>query len=168
MKLALDAAKYAGVSGLDPVVARKLTKLRTTMVLPAPTTPGAAQELSNLSIGIQSEYGKGHGTLDGKPISGSDIEAEMGNLAHSPAEFAEMWQSWHDNVGAQMKGDYARMLEIANQGAVELGFADVGALWRSTSSMPVTRLRSAVVSRRCTEHWSMMLTLGRDRTRSRT
>ncbi|WEK47275.1 MAG: M2 family metallopeptidase [Candidatus Andeanibacterium colombiense] len=136
VNLALDAAKYAEVPGLDPVVARKLTKLRTTMVLPAPTTPGAAQELSNLSIGIQSEYGKGHGTLDGKPISGSDIEAEMGNLSHTPAEFSEMWSSWHDQVGAPMKDDYVKMVGIANDGAKELGFPDVGALWRSNYDMP--------------------------------
>ena len=38
----------------------------------------------------------------------------MGNLKHTPAEFAEMWTSWHDNVGAPMKDDYARMVGIAN------------------------------------------------------
>ena len=55
----------------------------------------------------------------------------MGNLDHTPAEYAEMWKSWHDNVGAPMKNDYARMVEIANQGAKELGYSDVGAMWRS-------------------------------------
>ncbi|MFT4057731.1 MAG: M2 family metallopeptidase, partial [Novosphingobium sp.] len=79
--------------------------------------------------------GKGKGTLDGKPINGSDIEAEMGNLQHTPAEFAEMWTSWHDNVGKPMKADYAQMVGIANQGAKELGYADVGAMWRSGYDM---------------------------------
>jgi len=132
---ALEAAKLAAVPGLDPEVARKLTMLRTGIVLPAPTTPGAAVELSTIATDLQSQYGKGKGTLDGQPISGSDIEAEMGNLDHTPAEFAEMWASWHDNVGAPMKGDYARMVAIANEGAKELGFADVGALWRSNYDM---------------------------------
>jgi peptidyl-dipeptidase A len=35
-----------------------------------------------------------------------------------------------------MRADYARMVEIANQGAKELGYADVGALWRSKYDMP--------------------------------
>ncbi len=35
-----------------------------------------------------------------------------------------------------MKSDYVRMVEIANEGAQELGFADVGALWRSSYDMP--------------------------------
>lgn len=59
----------------------------------------------------------------------------MGNMAHTPAEFAEMWASWHDNVGAPMKDDYARLAAIANGGAKELGFADAGAMWRSNYDM---------------------------------
>ena len=135
VKYALEAAKYAKVEGLDPEVARKLDKLRTGIVLPAPTTEGAAAELATISTSLGSQYGKGKGTLNGQPISGSDIEAEMGNLEHGPEEFAEMWASWHDNVGAPMKGEYVRMVEIANQGARELGFADVGAMWRSNYDM---------------------------------
>ena len=34
------------------------------------------------------------------------------------------------------KADYTRLVEIANQGARELGFADTGALWRSGYDMP--------------------------------
>jgi peptidyl-dipeptidase A len=136
VKYALDAAKYAEVAGLDPVVRRKLDILRTGIVLPAPTTAGAADELNTISTELQSQYGKGRGTLRGQPINGSDIEAEMGNMTHTPAEFAEMWTSWHDNVGAPMRDDYAKMIGIANAGAEELGFADTGAMWRSNYDMP--------------------------------
>ncbi|MBD3728421.1 MAG: M2 family metallopeptidase [Sphingomonadales bacterium] len=135
VQYALEAAKYAKVAGLDYDTQRKLDILRNGIVLPAPTTEGAAAELSEIATRLNSEYGKGKGTLGGKPISGSDIEAEMGNLDHTPAEYAEMWASWHDNVGAPMKQDYARMVEIANQGAHELGFDDVGAMWRSGYDM---------------------------------
>ena len=135
VRYALDAAKFAEVPGLSPEVARKLTILRTGLVLPAPTTPGAASELATIATELQSQYGKGKGTLNGQPINGSDIEAEMGELGHTPAEYAEMWASWHDQVGAPMKDDYVRMVEIANQGAQELGFADTGAMWRSNYDM---------------------------------
>ena len=47
-----------------------------------------------------------------------------------------MWTSWHDNVGKPMKGDFVRMVGIANEGAKELGFSDVGAMWRSGYDMP--------------------------------
>lgn len=132
---AVEAAKFAKVPGLDPDVARKVGLLRQGITFPAPTRPGAAAELSEISTRLASQYGKGRGTLDGKPIGGSDIEAEMGKLGHTPAEYAEMWTSWHDNVGKPMKGDYARMVGIANQGAQELGYADVGAMWRAGYDM---------------------------------
>ena len=136
VKYAIEAAKYAQVEGLSYDTKRKLDILRNGIVLPAPTTPGAATELNNIATKLQSDYGKGKGTLNGKPINGSDIEAEMGNLKHTPKQFAEMWTSWHDNVGAPMKNDYAKMVGIANAGSKELGFADTGAMWRSGYDMP--------------------------------
>ena len=133
---ALEAARYAEVPGLDPVVARKLDILRNGIVLPAPTTDGAATELNEIATSLNSQYGKGKGTLNGQPINGSDIEAAMGNLDYTPEQYAEMWASWHTQVGAPMKDDYARMVQIANEGAKELGFSDVGAMWRSGYDMP--------------------------------
>ena len=136
VRLALEAAKFADVPGLPKETARKLNMLRGGIVLPAPTTQGAATELNEIATKLNSAYGKGMGTLDGKPINGSDIEAEMGKLTHTPAEYAEMWASWHDQVGAPMKDDYARMAAIANEGSRELGFKDTGAMWRSNYDMP--------------------------------
>ena len=136
VKYALEAAKFAQVPGLGYDTKRKLDILRNGIVLPAPTTPGAATELNNIATKLQSDYGKGKGTLGGKPINGSDIEAEMGNLKRTPRELSEMWTSWHDNVGAPMKNDYVKMVGIANAGSKELGFADTGAMWRSGYDMP--------------------------------
>jgi len=123
------------VAGLSPETGRKLTMLRTSLVMAAPTRAGAADELAAIGTKLQSAYGKGRGTLGGQPLSGSDIEEEMGK-PHSPAEYQEMWTSWHDHVGAPMKADYVRQVAIANEGAKELGFADTGAMWRSAYDMP--------------------------------
>ena len=137
-KLAVDyakgAARFNGVAGLDPDVRRKLDLMKNGVGLPAPTTPGAADELSTITTRMSSNYGKGHGTLDGKPINGSDIEAAMGTV-RDPAKLKEMWTSWNDNVGAPMRPDYTKMTAIANAGATELGFKDVGAMWRSGYDM---------------------------------
>lgn len=130
-----EAARYARIPGLDAVTIRKLDILRNGIGMPAPQRPGAAQELSEIATRLNSAYGRGRGTLNGQVINGSDIEAEMGNLARTPDELKEMWASWHDNVGAPMRSDYARMVTIANEGAKELGFADLGAMWRSGYDM---------------------------------
>ena len=135
VRYANEAAKYAQVQGLDADVARKLDILRNGIVMPAPVRDGAATELNEIATSLNSQYGKGKGMLDGQEISGSDIEAEMGNLERTPEEYAEMWTSWHDNVGAPMRDDYLRMTAIANEGAKELGFADLGAMWRSNYDM---------------------------------
>jgi peptidyl-dipeptidase A len=135
VRLAKGAAKFDGVKGLSFDVRRKLDFLKQSIVLPAPEKPGTADELNVIATRLQSQYGKGKGTLEGKPISGSDIEEAMGKV-RDPEKLAEMWTSWHDNVGAPMKKDYARLVGIANEGAKELGYADVGAMWRSGYDMP--------------------------------
>ena len=131
---AKGAARFNGVSGVSFDTRRKLDLLKNGVGLPAPTTPGAATELATLTTRMSSSYGKGKGTLDGKPINGSDIEAAMGT-SRDPAKLKEMWVSWNDNVGAPMRKDYTRMTAISNAGAKELGFGDVGAMWRSGYDM---------------------------------
>lgn len=135
VRYALEAAKFDGVKGLSYDTRRKLDILKNGLTLPAPTRPGAAQQLSDISTRMASSYGKGRGTKGGQPINGSDIEAAMGS-SRDPNELKEMWVSWHDNVGAPMRKDYAQMVGIANEGAKELGFSDVGAMWRSGYDMP--------------------------------
>lgn len=135
VRYAKGAARFDAVQGLSGDTARKLGMLKQSIVLPAPDTPGAAKELNDLATRLQSTYGKGRGTLRGQEINGSDIEAEMGTN-RNPAELKEMWASWHDNVGKPMKGDYVRLVEIANKGAVDLGYKDLGAMWRAGYDMP--------------------------------
>jgi peptidyl-dipeptidase A len=140
--LALAAAKYDKVVGLSAESKRKLVMLRSGITLPAPTTKGAADRLATLATGLGSSYGKGKGTLKGKEMSGSDIEAEMGTN-RNPEELKEMWVSWHDNVGAPMRKDYSEVVAIANQGAKELGYANTGDLWRSNYDMTPAEFAAA-------------------------
>ncbi|MBA2771258.1 MAG: M2 family metallopeptidase, partial [Sphingomonas sp.] len=134
IQYANQAAEFAKVPGLDFDTDRKLDILRTALVLPAPTTPGAAAELNEIATKLQSTYAKGRATLNGQTIAGDEAEEKMGTL-RDPEDLKEVWTSWHTNVGRPMRQDYTRMVEIANQGAKELGFADTGALWRSNYDM---------------------------------
>jgi peptidyl-dipeptidase A len=135
VRLANEAARYANVKGLSYDTKRKLDILRGGIVLPAPTSPGAAAELNEIATRLNSTYGKGRGTLNGQPISGSDIEEKMGTV-RDPKQLQEMWTSWHSNVGGPMRKDYQRLVQISNEGAKELGYKDVGAMWRSGYDMP--------------------------------
>ena len=50
-------------------------------------------------------------------------------------ELTEAWTGWH-STARPMRKDYVRFVELANEGARELGFADLGAMWRSNYDMP--------------------------------
>ena len=80
VEYAKEAARYAAIPGLDFDTARKLNILRGALVLAAPSTPGAAAELNNITTRLQSTYGKGRAMHNGKVITGDDAEALMGTL----------------------------------------------------------------------------------------
>jgi len=134
VRLAGEAAHYAHVAGLSADTRRKLDLLRNGLVLAAPTTSGAAAELNRISTDLASQYGRGHATMNGETIDGNETEARMGTV-RDPTQLREMWTSWNDNVGSPMRGEYQRLVEIANQGARELGYPDTGAMWRSKYDM---------------------------------
>jgi peptidyl-dipeptidase A len=143
VRFGLEAAKHLRTAGLSGDTKRKLEILRGGITSPAPSRPGAASELAELGTRMSSAYGKGRGTLDGKPVNGSDIEAAMGEV-RDPAKLQEMWVSWHDNVGAPLRADYAKSATLMNEGARELGFADTGAMWRAGYDMPPAQFEQAV------------------------
>jgi peptidyl-dipeptidase A len=50
-------------------------------------------------------------------------------------ELVEAWRGWH-SIAAPMRNKYVRYVELANEGAREIGYEDVGGLWRSGYDMP--------------------------------
>jgi len=132
VRYAAEARKYDGVVVPDDQ-RRKLDFLKRGVRLPAPQRPGAAKELAQITTRLSSRYSTGKIEFDGRTVSQSETEVLMRTLT-DPAKLAEVWTQWHDTAAAQ-RADYARMVEIANEGAKDLGFADVGVLWRSNYDM---------------------------------
>ena len=132
--LAGRAAVYDGLQ-LPYDVARKLAILKTAITLPAPRDPARTTELSRLAAGLESTYGSGQYC----PPGGGDCLAlgELENImaaSHDEAELREAWTGWR-TVSPPMRSDFSRFVELANQGATQLGYPDVGALWRSGYDM---------------------------------
>jgi peptidyl-dipeptidase A len=113
---------------------RKLERLKLGLTLPAPDKPGAAKELADITTRMGSTYSVGKIEFEGRTVPQSETEVLMRQL-RDPVKLEEVWTKWHDYAKG-MKADYVRMVEIANEGAEELGFADVGALWRAGYDMP--------------------------------
>ncbi len=120
---------------------RKMNKIKLGVNLPAPTREGAAAELAAISTRMSSTYATGKIELDGEMVSGNDLEALMGTV-RDPELLEYMWTAWREmpvaplEDGGNMKSDYAAMVALSNEGARELGFADVGAMWRSRYDLP--------------------------------
>ncbi len=131
-RYAREAAKYDGVA-VDPVTARKLKLLKLFLVSPAPNRPGAAGELATIATRLDSTYSAGKFQHGGKTLTLNDAE-EILAKSRDPAELKAVWEGWH-SVAPQMRGDYAKLAELSNEGARDLGFKDTGALWRSNYDM---------------------------------
>jgi peptidyl-dipeptidase A len=129
--LIYEARKFDGLP-LPPDAARKLLLLKLSIGLPAPSDPALRSETTQKAAGLDAAYGRGKYCPDADPDHCLGIDELDQKMAQSrdPKELAALWAGWHA-VGKPMRGDYARLAELSNQGARELGFADTGALWRS-------------------------------------
>jgi len=138
--LAAESRRFDGL-GLPPDVARKIKLLRQSVDIPAPRDPKLAAELSEINASLQSDYGKGkycppagNGAAPGKCLTLDDLSNILAT-SRDPKELEQAWVGWH-KISPPMRERYARMVELANQGAREIGFADTGAMWRSNYDMP--------------------------------
>jgi len=135
MELARQATRFDGLA-LDEQDARKLRLLKMALTLPAPSDPAKRSELTQIAARMEGTYGKGSWC----PQEGAeclDITAISNLLATSreEAELRAAWEGWHAIAAGGMRADYRRFVELANEGARELGYADLGELWRSKYDM---------------------------------
>ncbi|HTG36358.1 MAG TPA: M2 family metallopeptidase [Thermoanaerobaculia bacterium] len=135
VELAKQATRFDGVE-LAPDQRRQMELLKRTLVLPAPADPKKNAELSRLAASLGAQYGSGKYCPEGGGECKSlpDIEDIMRN-SRDPKELLDTWVGWH-KISPPMRADYARLVEIANQGARELGYKDTGELWRAKYDMP--------------------------------
>jgi peptidyl-dipeptidase A len=134
VEYAVEATRFDGLV-LPEDVARKLKLLKLSLSLPAPRDGKLQTELTGLAASLEGDYGKGKYCPPGKECQ--DIGALSTLMAESrnPDELLEAWRGWH-TISPPMKPKYERFVELANQGARTLGFADLGTLWRSSYDMP--------------------------------
>ncbi|HEY0599169.1 M2 family metallopeptidase [Brevundimonas sp.] len=132
VELANGAARFNDVE-VPADVRRKLNLLRLGIVLPAPNRPGAAGELADITTRLDSTYATGKFEFKGRQITLDEATVLMAE-SRDPAELKALYEGWR-TISPVMAADYARMVEIANEGSRELGFADTGAMWRAGYDM---------------------------------
>ena len=138
-ELATQAARFNNLK-LPFDTRRKLELLKLALTVPAPKDPKEQAELTETTVSMESDYGRGKycpGGANAKPDDCLDITAMERILAENrePERLLELWRGWHA-IAPPMRPRYQRYVELANKGAKEMGYADAGAMWRSKYDMP--------------------------------
>lgn len=130
------AAQFNGVE-LKPETRRALDLLKLSTAMPAPKDPAKLAELTAIATKMEGMYGAGKYCRDGeKDGQCRDLIVLSDVLAKNRDYDAQLdaWNGWH-KISKPMRGDYQRFAELINEGAKELGYADVGEMWRSGYDM---------------------------------
>jgi peptidyl-dipeptidase A len=152
VRYATEAARYDDLE-LPADVERKLGILKTGITMPAPRDPEKVAELTRIATYLESTYGKGeYCPEEGSALAVAAAEGaggggaadpclDLGELegvieqSEDPDVLLEAWTGWR-TISPPMRDEYRRFVELMNEGASGLGYADTGALWRSGYDMP--------------------------------
>ena len=144
----IEQAKSYDEAAQSPATARALHLLKSGTSMPAPKDPARLKELTEISTRMGAAYGAGQWCRDG--ATGKDcldigrISEILADTDHSSyQQQLDAWQGWHQ-VGAGMREDYQRFVELTNEGAREMGFANTGEAWRAGYDMSPVEFQAEV------------------------
>ncbi len=134
VRLAQEAARFSDLE-LDPDLERKLAKLKLSLVSPAPSDAEKSRELSEVEAAMKSRFAQGEYCPDGGDCMSIDDIIRTHAESRDADELVDVWQGWR-TISKPMRAEFQRYAELANEGARELGFTDLGSMWRSKYDMP--------------------------------
>lgn len=144
-----EARRYEGLE-LPPDTARQLYLLKYSAGLPAPEDPAERAKLAKISTELESLYGKGKYCSPKLKGHGKDKKSEclaLGELEQILANkrdydlLLEAWKGWR-TISPPMRPMYSEFVTLGNKGARELGFSDMGEIWKGRYDMPQARFVS--------------------------
>jgi peptidyl-dipeptidase A len=132
-QLVEQAKRFDGLA-LSPDLTRRFMLLKLGLTAPAPKDPALRREMTEIGVSLDANYGKGkYCRNNGECLDITAIEKLM-STSRDPERLKEVWTGWHA-IAPPMRQRYSRFVALSNQGAREIGFKDVGALWRAGYDM---------------------------------
>lgn len=135
----VEQAKTYDEAAQTPATARALHILKTDAAMPAPRDPARLKELAGIATRMEAAYGAGKWCRDGEAAKDcldigqiSEILADTATSTYD--EQLAAWEGWH-TVSPPMRADYRRFVELTNEGAKEMGYANTGEVWRAGYDM---------------------------------
>ena len=133
----IEQAKTYEGKPMSPATERAILLLKLSTAMPPPRDPKKLSELTTLATRMEGMYGAGkYCTTPDDPSTCRDIGA-LSNVLAERTDYdsqLEAWRGWH-TISQPMRKDYVRFVELVNEGARDLGFADAGEMWRSGYDM---------------------------------
>ena len=114
---------------------RMLDILKSSFVMPPPLDEELASELSEITTSLEAMYGSGEYCFDDEECYDLEAFESIIDNSRDPKELLRAWEGWHE-IGKPMKPMYMRMVDIGNQGSVDLGYEGLSDLWFSKYDMP--------------------------------
>jgi len=146
-RLISESSVYRGAD-MDVETARMLSLLRRADYMPSamsvPLDPAKLLEAAEIQSRMSGLYGSGKYCPDG-PESCRTLEQLSDVLAHSRDYETQLdaWAGWR-TVSTPMREDYRRFTELTTEGARELGFSNMGEMWRSGYDMSPAEFEAEV------------------------
>ena len=134
-RLVGEAKKFEG-QPMSPASKRSLELLKLGVPAPAPDDPAKRAELAGILAGMEAKYGSAKYCPQGKDSCKDETQLKaVLEASRNYDELLTAWQGWHE-AARPLRKDYVRYVALANEGARELGYKDLGAMWRSGYDMP--------------------------------
>lgn len=133
VKFANQAKKFDDLE-LPADMRRRLEKIKGSLTLAAPDDPDKNAELAQIMAKLEAMYGAGKYCVEGECRDLGELSKVIAE-SRNHKELLDAWTGWR-TISVPMRDKYQRMVELANEGARELGFADTGAMWRAGYDMP--------------------------------
>jgi peptidyl-dipeptidase A len=133
-----DSTAFADLE-LDPNTERMLNRLRLSSNLPAPNDADKRSELASAVTKMGSMYGKGKWCPEGVAKDSKDCQ-DLGTLSKTLRDsqdyekLKEAWLGWR-TISPDMRPFYERYIALGNEGANEIGYENLGHLWKSKYDM---------------------------------
>jgi peptidyl-dipeptidase A len=133
-KSVADSLKYAAQE-MSPATARALEQLKLGTSAPAPNDAAKREELARITTELAGLYGAGkYCPGDGRECMALGELEDILAKSRDYDENLEAWVGWR-TISPPMRDGYRRFAELANEGANELGYADLGEMWRAEYDM---------------------------------
>ena len=124
---------YDGME-MKPETRRAMDLLKLGTSAPSPNDDAKRRELADISTEMEGMYGAGEYCDASGECRGGQALEELMTSSRDYDELLDAWTGWR-TVSVPMRDKYTRFVELANEGANELGYPDLGTMWKSNYDM---------------------------------